>query len=114
MSSTSPKLPSGMLLKIVPFLCWFHLQARQVALGRFGVRIPHMRRLMPEWAARVQVALHSAAVTLLLIGLLQPELGRVGGALLALAPLWLLALLIGAASRYRSAARALETEAVGA
>jgi len=107
-------LPSGMLLKIVPFLCWFHLQSRQVALGRLRVRIPHMHRLLPERSARGQVALHAAALALLLAGLLNPLLGRVGGALLALASVWLLALLIIAALRYRTAAKALETGDDGA
>ena len=100
-------LPSGMLLKIVPFLCWFHLQSRQIALGRLGVRIPHMHRLLPERLARIQFALHAAALALLLAGLQEPLLARVGGALLALAALWLQVLLTGAASRYRAAARML-------
>ncbi len=102
-------LPSGMLLKILPFLCWLHLQARQIALGRLGVRIPHMHKLLPERMARVQVALHAAALASLLAGLHWPVLGRAGGALLALAALWLLALLSGATLRYRAAARALAT-----
>ncbi len=106
-------LPSGMLLKIVPFLCWFHLQSRQVALGRFDLRIPHMHRLLPERGARAQLALHAAALVFLLAGLLQPVFGRVGGALLALAALWLLALLVGSASRYRAAKRTLETTSAG-
>lgn len=100
-------LPSGMLLKIVPFLCWLHLQSRQIALGRLRVRIPHMHRLLPERRARIQLALHAAALALLLAGLLEPLLARIGGALLAVAALWLLALLAGAASRYRAAVQTL-------
>ena len=50
-------LPSGMLFKIVPFLCWFHLQQRQIAAGRFEVRVP--AHASPD--ARASDALASAA-----------------------------------------------------
>jgi hypothetical protein len=100
-------LPSGMLLKIVPFLCWFHLQSHQISLGRLRVRIPHMHRLLPDRPARWQAGLHAAALGLLLAGLWQPPLARAGGVLLALSALWLLALLGAAAWRYRKALRSL-------
>ncbi|MBU0500579.1 MAG: hypothetical protein KJ558_13905 [Gammaproteobacteria bacterium] len=35
-------MPSGTLLKIIPFLSWFQLQNRQALLGRFVIRVPHM------------------------------------------------------------------------
>jgi lipid-A-disaccharide synthase-like uncharacterized protein len=104
-------LPSGMLLKIVPFLCWFHLQTRQIALGAITVRIPHMHRLLPEGPARGQALLHMAALLLLAAGFLEPLLARAGAALLVLAALWLLVLLAGTAARYRGAARALQAAA---
>lgn len=101
-------LPSGMLLKIVPFLCWFHLQSRQISLGRLRVRIPHMHRLLPERPARWQVVLHAAALLLLVGGFWQPLLARTGGILLTISALWLLALLGSTAWRYRAAVRMLE------
>jgi hypothetical protein len=101
-------LPSGMLLKILPFLCWFHLQSRQISLGRLHARIPHMHRLLPERPARWHVALHAAALLLLIAGLWAPLLARTGGILLAASALWLLVLLGSIAWRYRNAARALE------
>ena len=100
-------LPSGMLLKIVPFLCWFHLQSRQIALNRLTVRIPHMHRLLPEGLARIQTMLHGAGLLLLVAGFVYPPAARAGGFLLMIAALWLLALLAGAAMRYRRAAHAL-------
>lgn len=100
-------LPSGMLLKIVPFLCWFHLQTRQVAAGRFDVRVPHMHLLMPERLARWHPPLHGAALTLLAGGVLEPALARLGGLLLGGSALWLFALLSGAAWRYRRVSLAL-------
>jgi hypothetical protein len=101
-------LPSGMLLKIVPFLCWLHLQTRQIELGRLRVRLPHMHRLLPERAARWQAGLHGAALLLLIAGLWAPAIARAGGIMLALSALWLLWLLSRAAWRYRIAARALK------
>ncbi|MBK1717311.1 hypothetical protein [Thiocystis violacea] len=96
-------LPSGMLLKIVPFLCWLHLQTRQLALGKRRVRLPHLQQLIPNGPARVQVALHGSGLLLASLGFIYPPAAHVGGAVLALAALWLLALLVGATLRYRAA-----------
>jgi hypothetical protein len=101
-------LPSGMLLKIVPFLCWFHLQSRQVAAGRFDVRLPHMHRLLPERLALVHPPLHGLALILLSAGVWQPDLARLGGIALSVAALWLFLLIAMSSTRYRSAALALQ------
>jgi len=100
-------LPSAMLLKIVPFLCWFHLQQRQVATGRFEVRVPHMHALVPEGAARWQWALHLTALIVLAAASANPRVSALGGSLLLLAALWLGVLLATAAWRYRSLRAAL-------
>jgi hypothetical protein len=100
-------LPSGMLFKIVPFLCWFHLQSRQIARGRMQVRIPHMHRLLPERPTRWHAGLHLSALLLITGGMVDPRLARVGGVLVALSALWLLALLGTTVWRYRQTARAL-------
>lgn len=94
-------LPSGMLLKIVPFLCWFHLQSRQIATRRFTVRVPHMHRLLPDGLARWHPPLHGLALGLLVAGVWIPVLARLGGLLLAVAALWLFVLIAAAAWRYR-------------
>jgi hypothetical protein len=100
-------LPSGMLLKIVPFLCWFHLQSRQVALGRFEVRVPHMHLLIPDRLARWHPFLHGLSLALLVAAVRAPVLARWGGLLLACSALWLFALIAGAAWRYRRVSLAL-------
>jgi hypothetical protein len=100
-------LPSGMLLKIVPFLCWFHLQSRQVALGRFEVRVPHMHLLIPDRRARWHPFLHGLSLALLVAAVRAPVLARWGGLLLACSALWLFALIAGAAWRYRRVSLAL-------
>ena len=108
-------LPSGMMMKIVPFLSWFHLQSRQLSRGRLDIRVPHMHRLLPERLARMQAAGQFAALVLLLgAGLIingAPAvavfLTRAAAVLLALAQLGLLALLGQAVWRYRQVARQL-------
>jgi len=51
---------SGMLYKIVPFLLWLKLQ------GRVGGRPPHIKQIMPDRHARLQLWLHTAATLSLL------------------------------------------------
>ncbi len=94
-------LPSGMLLKIVPFLCWFHLQQHQVSAGRFEVRVPHMHGFLPERPARWQWGLHLGAVAAVAAASAEPRLAPVGGILLALASAVLAGLLLTAVGRYR-------------
>jgi hypothetical protein len=100
-------LPSGMLLKIVPFLCWFHLQTRQMAAGRFEVRVPHMHGLIPGRLARWHPWLHGLALALLAAGAGAPVLARLGGLLLTGSALWLFGLIAAAAWRYRRVSLAL-------
>lgn len=100
-------LPSGMLLKIVPFLSWFHLQTRQVIGGHFEVRVPHMHEFIPMRQARWHPAVHGLALALIAAGVSMPALARMGGLLLAGSALWLFLLIVGAARRYRRVSRAL-------
>ncbi len=101
-------LPSGMLFKIVPFLCWFHLQQRQIAAGRFEVRVPHMGALMPERLTRWQWGLHLAALATLVAASLEPRLTLVGGIFLVLSTLLLAGLLLKVVWRYGRTRQALE------
>jgi hypothetical protein len=100
-------LPAGMLLKIMPFLTWFHLQHRQLASGRFDLRIPHMGSLLPTRWARAQAGLHIMALLLLVGSFLAPVLARPAGLVLALSALILLVLLVGVARTYRRCAARL-------
>jgi hypothetical protein len=59
-------LLNGMLYKIVPFLCWFHLQHRQLQLMATGVRVPNMKELLPETWALTQFWLSVLALALTL------------------------------------------------
>lgn len=94
-------LTAGMLLKIVPFLGWFHLQHRQIALRRFDLRLPHMRAFLPETWARAQLSTHLIALAALLLALSEPRIGWIAGVLLGLSALTLEVVLVVAALRYR-------------
>ena len=53
----------GMLLKIVPFLAWFHLQAQ----AGLTVRVPNVKEFLPDGPARWQLRAHVVALALLLL-----------------------------------------------
>lgn len=59
---------SGMLCKIVPFLCWFHLQAR-IGVGKTP---PNVKTMLPEKAQRLQLRLHLVALGLCIGAALSP------------------------------------------
>ncbi len=58
---------TGMLYKIIPFLAWFHLQAR------LGARAPNVRQYLDDAKQRRQLWLHLAAVSLLAGAVLAPQ-----------------------------------------
>ncbi len=65
---------NGMLYKIVPFLAWFHLQNRQVALMSMGkVKVPNMKELMPDRLAQRQLYAHLATLLLLTLAPFWPN-----------------------------------------
>ncbi|MDD5388703.1 MAG: hypothetical protein PHD37_05130 [Gallionellaceae bacterium] len=76
---------TGMLYKIVPFMAWFHLQAR---VG-FKRGQPSMRDYLPETRARGQYRAHLAALFCLLASPFQPLFTIPGGLLLAGSAAWL-------------------------
>jgi hypothetical protein len=90
---------SGTLYKIVPFLAWFHLQAR---LG-FKPGQPGMRDFLPEARACGQYCLHLAALLCLLAAPFLPWLAVPGGLLLAASAAWLGWNLLRVARVYRQA-----------
>jgi hypothetical protein len=70
----------GMLHKIVPFLCWFHLQSQlQAPAGT----IPNMKEFVSEERARMHFRLHLASSLLLLAYPLWPGVAPAAGLALA-------------------------------
>ena len=68
---------SGMLYKILPFLCWLHLQ--QVGMARGIYKTPHMGVFLAEKRMRLQFFWHKATLALLLVGIAFPSLFRLSG-----------------------------------
>jgi hypothetical protein len=88
---------NGMLYKIVPFLCWFHLQSRY--MGRY--KVPNMKNMIPDRDARGQLNLHLGAVAALCLSPILPPLIYPGAAALVLSNTLLASNLIFAVRRYR-------------
>lgn len=101
-------LVCGMLYKIVPFLCWYHLQTRKVMRSRSDIRLPTMQQFIPQRAARWQLATHAAALLLLaLAAWMGMPTVRLGGAMLMISALFLWMSLLMAYRLYRSTRRTL-------
>ncbi|MBI4996409.1 MAG: hypothetical protein HZC22_05805 [Rhodocyclales bacterium] len=96
-AGTFVSLINGMMYKIVPFLCWLHLQ-RQAGIGG---TVPNMREIAPERAQRLQLRLHFASVTLLLLATFYAEVLVAAGAAFAASCAWLGWNLIDAVRRYQ-------------
>ncbi len=101
-------LPTGMLLKIAPFLAWFHLHHRQLDTGRFDVRVPHMLTFLPDGQGRWQFAGHALALSSLIAAWENPGLIPLASGALALSTLGLGVLLAASVARFRRIATALE------
>jgi hypothetical protein len=87
---------NGMLYKIVPFLCWLHLQR----LCDMKTLPPTMNQMIPEVATRRQYRSHLVALGLLLLAVWVPEVARVAGLALGIALAWLCLNLVRAVRAY--------------
>ncbi len=94
---------NGMLYKIIPFLAWFHLQNRQVALMSMGkVKVPNMKELMPDRLTQRQLYAHLATLLLLTLALFWPNpLAYVAGLSLGISNTLLLLNILQAGRRYQ-------------
>jgi hypothetical protein len=97
---------NGMLYKIVPFLAWFHLQARS-GMGR---QVPHVRQYVTERGQWRHAWLHAASVALLLAAAAMPKVfAHAAAAVFALSALQLAANLAHMLRVYRQAERSSAT-----
>ncbi|MGE0081580.1 MAG: hypothetical protein AB7U81_09815 [Thiohalomonadaceae bacterium] len=99
---------SGMLYKIVPFLVWLHLNNQLRDYPALRGRIPPMKHIIDERAARWQFRLHLLAVVLLCVATLWPAAARPAGMTLAVAAAALGFNLAGALWRYHRIRRAAQ------
>ena len=63
-------LITGMLYKIIPFLVWLHLTNTIDISARWQMRIPNMKKIVPDKHARNQWRLHLLAVCLIMLSLM--------------------------------------------
>ena len=61
-------IPIGVIYKVLPFLCWYHLQGQQLKRNRFEYRLPPMKHFIPERSAKRHYLVHMASIVLMLAG----------------------------------------------
>jgi len=69
---------NGMIYKIIPFIIWLHLSVHNKNLRDDGkrstqVKVPHMRKIIPEAAGLWQFRFHLASLVLLLLATIWPQ-----------------------------------------
>jgi hypothetical protein len=96
---------NGMLYKIVPFLCWLHLNQP----GGSRAQPPNMNRMIPAKAMGRQAGTQLGAFALLLAACLWPGLARMAGVALIVSFAWLAWNLIGAVAIYQGCKRQVPT-----
>jgi hypothetical protein len=68
---------NGMMYKIMPFIIWLHLSVHNKNLRDKGkresqVKVPHMRKIIPEAAGLWQFRCHLSSLVLLLMATIWP------------------------------------------
>ena len=69
---------NGMMYKIIPFIIWLHLSVHNKNLRDKGerssqVKVPHMRKIIPEAAGTWQFRFHLASLILLVLATIWPS-----------------------------------------
>jgi hypothetical protein len=97
-------LVNGMLYRIVPFIAWFHLYT----LAGASPGMPNVKDYLTESRQRAQFALHAAAVVLLVVALVLPDVAaRIAALAFMTSALAWQANLVAIVRVYRQRARAL-------
>ncbi|MEW8585429.1 MAG: hypothetical protein AB2531_06670, partial [Candidatus Thiodiazotropha sp.] len=65
-------MPIGIIYKVIPFLCWFHLQSLQVKQGRISSRLPSMKHYISDKDAKRHYLLHITAILLMAAAAMMP------------------------------------------
>ncbi|MCU7883232.1 MAG: hypothetical protein KZQ82_03445 [Candidatus Thiodiazotropha sp. (ex Lucinoma annulata)] len=63
-------IPIGIIYKVIPFLCWFHLQALQIKKRKLDYSAPSMKHFIQEKHAKYQYFFHLSALCLFFVALL--------------------------------------------
>ena len=98
----------GMLLKIVAFLAFLHLQRRCLMDISIAHLLPTMDDFVTEWAQRRVLAIHVGVLLTAAIAASWPRFGPIAAVVLAVEFCALGLVLVGAARRYRFVSRRIE------
>jgi hypothetical protein len=79
----------GMLYKMLPFLVWLHLQNQQGNSPIKRIKVPNMKKIIPDKQARYQFWLYMFAFGLLIVAMFTPYLNSVASIVLMLSFLFL-------------------------
>ena len=94
-------LITGMLYKIIPFLIWLHLTNAIDMRLRWQLKIPNMKKIIPDDGAQSQFILHFVAIALLLMSLVANFLIPIAAGAFLVSNLYLAYNLIGGARVYK-------------
>jgi len=104
----------GMLMKIVPFLVFLHLQRRCLPAIGAAKHLPSMDEIVSGRAAFTLLGVHLAAAAAVVAAVLAPTLARFAGALLVADFLLCFAIVVTATRRYRRAGAAIDAAVAAA
>ncbi len=104
----------GMLHKILPFLCWLHLnmQRNRRYNPKALLRLPTMHDILPGRRARVQFHLHCLALGLLLLAPFLPAAGIAAALALGADFLWLTVSTLKVLRLYQQTLRTIESKEI--
>ncbi|MES9945008.1 MAG: hypothetical protein ABW080_08645 [Candidatus Thiodiazotropha sp.] len=104
-------IPIGIIYKVIPFLCWFHLQSLLVKQGKMSSRLPSMKHYIDDEDTKRHYILHLAAISLLVAATLMPAaLARPSGIALSLSSLYFFKNLLAALLRFNKQQQAILEE----
>ncbi|MES9831850.1 MAG: hypothetical protein ABW139_06355 [Candidatus Thiodiazotropha sp. DIVDIV] len=101
-------VPIGIIYKVIPFLCWYHLQSFNIKQGKLSSGLPSMKHYIRDKEAKRHYAIHVTALILLVLATLKPEeLARISGVVYCLSSGYFLKNLLSAISRFHKARQKL-------
>ncbi|MCU7806327.1 MAG: hypothetical protein KZQ73_00420 [Candidatus Thiodiazotropha sp. (ex Semelilucina semeliformis)] len=104
-------VPIGVIYKIIPFLCWFHLQGMQIKREKLTYTLPSMKYFIRERSAKAHYYMHMSSFCLLLIAFMLPApFTRLAGLAFTLSSLYLFKNILFAFLRFRREQRLLCSE----
>ncbi|MCU7846362.1 MAG: hypothetical protein KZQ93_21210 [Candidatus Thiodiazotropha sp. (ex Monitilora ramsayi)] len=101
-------IPIGIIYKVIPFLCWFHLQSLQVKQEKFSYSLPSMKHFISDKDAKRHYYLHVGAIFMVIISIVFPgPIVRLSGIVFSLSSIYFLKNVLFAFLAFRREQKAL-------